>query len=395
VRDVTERKQLEADLRHAQKMEAIGTLAGGIAHDFNNILAAILGFGELARLQAEHDPALCDTIDQIMRAGGRARDLVQQILAFGRRTAEQRRPVELAPIVAETLRLLRSSIPATIALRQDLRDAGPVLADATGLHQVAMNLCTNAYQALAPTGGELAVTVREVDLAPRDAGPGSGPWVMLEVRDDGPGIGAEIQGKIFEPYFTTKGDGRGTGLGLSVVHGIVREHRGTIEVESAPGEGARFRVWLPRHVDRAAAADEPAAAADGTGTERVLLVDDEPDLVRIAELGLARHGYRVRGFTAPQAALAAFRADPGAWDVVVTDVTKPGMTGLALADALLALRPDLPVVLCTGNTEGLTTAAVRAAGIRAVVAKPVTAGGLAAEIRAAVDAGAPVSPGPS
>ncbi|MFN2371023.1 MAG: PAS domain S-box protein, partial [Candidatus Krumholzibacteriia bacterium] len=306
VRDVTARKQLEADLRHAQKMEAIGTLAGGIAHDFNNILAAILGFGELARLQAESDPALCDTIDQIMRAGGRARDLVRQILAFGRRTAEQRRPVDLGPIVAETLRLLRSSIPATIALRRDLRAAGPVLADATSLHQVAMNLCTNASQALAPTGGELAVTVREVDLAPGQAGPGAGPWVVLEVRDDGPGISAEIQAKIFEPYFTTKGVERGTGLGLSVVHGIVREHRGTIEVESAPGQGALFRVWLPRHVNRATAADEPDAAGSIAGTERVLLVDDEPDIVRIGELGLARHGYRVQGFTAPQAALAAF-----------------------------------------------------------------------------------------
>ena len=383
VRDVTARKQLEADLRHAQKMEAIGTLAGGIAHDFNNILAAILGFGELARFQAEHDPLLAGNIDQIMRAGERARDLVRQILAFSRRAAEHRRPVALAPIVAETLDLLRSSIPTTIALHHDLRVAGPVVADPTGLHQVVMNLCTNAYQALAATGGRLEVSLREVE-----AGPAPGPWVVLEVRDDGPGMSAGVQAKIFEPYYTTKGAERGTGLGLAVVHGIVQEHKGLIEVESAPGKGALFRVWLPRRTAAEAVVDQPAPGpGEADGSERVLLVDDEPDIVRVGELGLARYGYTVAGFTSPLEALAALRAAPGAWDVVVTDMTMPGLTGLALAAEVRRVRPELPVLLCTGYSEGLSAAAVRTAGVRAVVLKPMVASRLAAEIRAALDAG--------
>ncbi len=390
VRDVTERKQLEADLRHAQKMEAIGTLAGGIAHDFNNILAAILGFGELARLQAEDDPSLCGNIDQIMVAGERARELVQQILAFSRRTVENRRAVDLRDIVTETLRLLRSSIPTTIALRHDLQDAGPVVADPTSLRQVVMNLCTNAYQALADRGGELAVTLREVQAATAGPAPGPGDWVVLEVRDDGPGMSAGVKAKIFEPYFTTKGPEQGTGLGLAVVHGIVQEQGGAIEVESAPGEGALFRVWLPRRgaAVTVAAAAESSAVEDVAGQERVLLVDDEPDIVRICEMGLARSGYRVSGFTTPGEALAAFRADPDAWDAVVSDVTMPGMTGVALAAAVLETRPDVPVILCTGYSEGLTPEAARAAGIRNVLVKPVPVARLAAEIRAAVDAGA-------
>ncbi len=388
IRDVTARKQLEADLRQAQKMEAIGTLAGGIAHDFNNILAAILGFGELARFQAEHDPVLVGNIDQIMRAGERARDLVRQILAFSRRAAENRRPVDLAPIVAETLHLLRSSIPTTIAVHHDLQVAGPVTADPTGLHQVVMNLCTNAYQALAAGGGRLDVSLREVEVSPGAVGPAPGPWVVLEVRDDGPGMSAAVQAKIFEPYFTTKGAERGTGLGLAVVHGIVQEHRGLIEVESAPGQGALFRVWLPRRAALGTGADTPAApAGEARGRERVLLVDDEPDIVRVGELGLVRYGYSVGGFTSPLAALAAFRSDPGAWDVLVTDVTMPDMTGLALAAEIRKVRPELPVLLCTGYSEGLSAGAVRAAGVGAVVLKPVVASRLAVEIRAAVDAG--------
>ena len=388
VRDVTARRRLEADLRQAHKMEAIGTLAGGIAHDFNNILAAILGFGELARFRAEGDPEQLRSIDQIMRAGERARDLVQQILAFSRKGGEGRRTVALTAVVEETLRLLRSSIPRTVELRADLRDAGPVRADPTGLHQIVMNLCTNAYQALGGGGGQVAVTVREAD-GDRGA-PGPGPWVVLEVRDDGPGMDAAVRAKIFEPYFTTKGSERGTGLGLAVVHGIVEELGGAVEVESAPGEGALFRVWLPRTGEATAAAVAPDAGAVGMGgRERILLVDDEPDIVKVAELGLGRYGYRVTGFTEAAAALDAFRAAPADWDVVVSDVTMPGLTGLALARALAAERPDLPVILCTGYSEALTPATAREAGVRATLMKPLTATRLAAEIRAVVDAGAP------
>ncbi|HPF70988.1 MAG TPA: PAS domain S-box protein [Candidatus Krumholzibacteria bacterium] len=390
VRDVTGRKRLEADLRHAQKMEAIGTLAGGIAHDFNNILAAIFGFCELARFDAGQDPQQTAHLDQILRAAERARDLVRQILAFSRRTAVNRRPVDVADIVDETMGLLRSSIPATIALRWEASTRGPVEADPTSLHQVVMNLCTNAYQALAGRG-EVAVSLREVQVAPGEPGAAPGTWVVLEVRDDGPGMSAAVRAKIFEPYFTTKSADQGTGLGLAVVLGIVEEQGGRIEVETAPGEGALFRIWLPR---RAAGVETGPAAAgiaagEATGNERVLLVDDEDDIVRICEMGLSRSGFLVQGHTSAAGALAAFRRDPGAWDVLITDLTMPGMTGLDLARSVLAERPDLPVILCTGYSDGPTAGAARAAGVRDVVLKPVPPSVLVERIRAVVDVRVP------
>jgi PAS domain S-box-containing protein len=381
VRDVTARKQLEADLRQAQKMEAIGTLAGGIAHDFNNILSAILGYGELARMDAPPDSELRQNIDQVLRASERARDLVQQILAFSRRAVEERRPVEVGPIVREVLGLLRSSIPATIEVRQDLRSRGTVLGDPTSIYQVLMNLCTNAAQAMAGDPGVLEVAVRDEEVR-RDGEVPRGAYVVIEVRDTGPGMSAAVLEKIFEPYFTTRSAERGTGLGLAVVHGIIEEHGGRIGVESREGEGTVFRIHLPQ-CERAADTPAHPAEDDATvhGSENILIVDDEEDIVTFCKRGLERLGYRVQGCSDPVAALELFRSTPTAYDVVVTDMNMPGMSGLLLAAAVRETRPGTPVVLCTGFADGVTTGEAADLGIAAFLMKPLVVGDLAVEIR--------------
>ncbi len=372
VRDITRRKQLEANLRQAQKMEAIGTLAGGIAHDFNNILAAIMGYNELARSDAVPGSEQESYLVRIGRGAERARDLVLQILAFSRQSAEVKQPTDLAPIVEEALKLLRSSIPATIEIRQALGDDARVMADPTSMHQIVMNLGTNAYQALSDSGGVLDVRLEVVDP----------PAVQLTVGDDGPGMSPDVLQKIFEPYFTTKTADRGTGLGLAVVHGIVEDHGGTISVDSMVGQGTTFRVRFPVCTRRVPASD--AGAADrgrAAGGEHVLLVDDEEAIVHVFESGLRRLGYRVTAFTDPERALAALRADPTAFDVMVTDMTMPRLTGAALTQAAVELNPDLPVLLCTGYSDGMTVDTARELGVRDLVMKPVEISQLAHRIR--------------
>ncbi|MCP4571096.1 MAG: PAS domain S-box protein [bacterium] len=392
VRDITERKRLETDLRQAQKMEAIGTLAGGIAHDFNNILSAILGYGELARLEADeigHRGDLQAHLDQVILAGERARDLVQQILAFSRRSVENRQPLDLKPLIEETLRLLRSTIPATIDLRQELGECGPVIADPTGVHQILMNLCTNSYQAMSGGGGEIRITLgehtqRNITGCVEDLP--SGRYAVMEVSDTGPGIPEEVARKVFEPYYTTKDAERGTGMGLAVVHGIVQEHGGRITFRSVPGEGTEVRVWLPMEEGTAHARPiEKTEEECAGGDEHILLVDDEPDIIRATEFGLGTLGYRVTGHTDPVAALAAFRRDPRAFDLVITDMTMSGMIGTDFAGELLAVRPDLPVILCTGYSETVTRESALALGVRSFLMKPVTPGRLAGEVRAVLD----------
>ena len=392
VRDITERKRLESDLRQAHKMEAIGTLAGGIAHDFNNILSAILGYGELAGLEADKTSRGAEIrahVDQVILAGERARDLVQQILAFSRRSMESRRPLDLARMIEETLRLLRSTIPATIGIRHDLGACRPVFADPTGVHQILMNLCTNAFQAMSRQGGEIKVTL--VEREHRRAGGNeeelpTGSYAVIEVSDTGPGMSPEVAGKIFEPYFTTKSPDRGTGLGLAVVHGIVEDHDGRITLETAPGEGTCIRVWLPV-VDEADTGPSGVGSGEETarGDERILLVDDEPGIVHAAVQGLGDLGYRVTGCTDPDAALAAFRSAPETFDIVVTDMTMSGMTGADFMRAILEMRPEIPVILCTGYSEEVTRDSVLALGARAFLMKPVTPSRLAAEVRAVLD----------
>ncbi|HSW30459.1 MAG TPA: PAS domain S-box protein [Longimicrobiales bacterium] len=397
VTDVTEhrraenqRSELEAHLRRAQKMEAIGTLAGGIAHDFNNILAAILGYGELAHEDAG-DPELARAhVAEVLKAGRRAKDLVAQILAISRQGDQAWRPLRLVPIVKEALKLLRASIPTTIEIRTDLRqDAVTVIADATQIHQVLMNLCTNAFHALRARGGVLEVALgcetlgaEEVQLFPELA-PGS--YAVLRVTDDGPGIDPALLSRIFEPYFTTKRQGEGTGLGLAMVHGILTAHGGAVRVESAPGRGSTFRVYLP--VSGAAPAEEPRdeKRLRSPGTERLLFVDDEEAICRMARDGLGRLGYAVRTFTDPRKATAVLARNHRAFDAVFTDLAMPGLSGVDFARRVREAAPALPVLMCSGFVEPAQREAAEAAGVRTILAKPLTPDHLAAALRRVLD----------
>ena len=375
-RDITERKRLEAQIRQAQKMEAMGTLAGGIAHDFNNILAAIIAHTEMALDVLPEGGQLWQQLQQILAASGRARNLVQQILTFSRRTEQVRRPIVVQEIVLEVMRLLRATLPTTIDFRQQIEPGrAQVLADPTQLHQVLINLCTNAEHAMRGRSGLLEVQVKTVEVDAEFAAaypplqPGS--HVKLTVRDTGHGMAPQIQERIFEPFFTTKAHGEGTGMGLAVVHGIVTAHGGALAVESAPERGTRFDCYLPR-CDRAEMPAIPMeAVARGQGA-RILFVDDEPVLVQIWTAMLRNLGYCVTSHTDSREALEAFRGTPDAFDLVITDQTMPEMTGETLARELLRLRPTLPIILCTGFSYTMSEEKAIALGIRAFHTKPVS-----------------------
>jgi PAS domain S-box-containing protein len=391
IRDITERRvaeearaRLEEQLRQSQKHEAIGTLASGIAHDFNNILAGIYGFTALARESAGSNAEVRDYIDEIGRASYRAKELVQQILAFSRKADgdEAMGPVPLGHVVAEACKLLRASTPSTIELTKDLRPDVPLVqGNATQLHQVVMNLGTNAVQALRDRTGRLSVSLKACIVTPAmtEALPGltAGPHVLLTVRDTGRGMDKATQMRIYEPFFTTKGPGEGTGLGLSVVYGIVHNHHGAIRLTSEVDRGTTFEIFLPaaapvKQVEHV----EPLVLPRGNG-ERILFVDDEKPIVRVGELTLRRLGYAVDGESQVAEALARLERDPQAYQLVIADQTMPGMTGLEFALRIRDLRPDLPVVLATGHSDDLTPERVKAAGVREVMAKPYAADVLA------------------
>jgi PAS domain S-box-containing protein len=384
-RDVTDRTRLEAQLRQAQKMEALGTLAGGIAHDFNNILTAILGYTELAlsTIPAESPP--WNHLQVVREAGQRAAALVQQILTFSRRTEPERTPTQLQPLIQDTLPFLRATLPTTIALQQDLDPrAGMVLADASQLRQVLLHLCTNAAQAMRETGGALHVRLEALRLPTEDAAapPGleAGPYVRLTVQDTGHGMPPEIQDRIFEPFFTTKGPGEGTGMGLSVVHGIIASHDGVMTVESAPSHGTTVRVYLPERAALPVARARPAAPVLH-GRECILFVDDEQALADLGHALLTALGYEVVAVTSSLEALTVFRAAPERFDLVITDYTMPQLTGEALAQALRGIRPTLPIILCTGFSETMTAGKAQALGIDAFCLKPVVLQELGQTIR--------------
>jgi len=395
-RDITERKKacqekekLEVQLRQAQKMEAIGTLAGGIAHDFNNILGVIIGNSELLTLRDEATAASKDCLDQILVAAQRAKQLVNQILTFSRQGEQQEFLISLKPVVKETLSFLRASLPTTIQLQHFIApDAGATMADPTQMQQVLMNLCTNAAHAMEKDGGILKIGLCNAAVTEGDGISRSelehGNYLLLTVSDTGHGMAPEVQARIFDPYFTTKEPGKGTGLGLSVVHGIVQSHGGAIRVISEVGKGTTFKVFLPR----ADPVEEPEPACAQTlakGAEKILFVDDEAGLAEVGKQMLEFLGYQVEARTNPVEALELLRADPTRFDAVITDMTMPRMTGMNLAREILAISPGMATILCTGFSDQANEEKAQSAGIRALLYKPLTMQGLATAVRAALD----------
>jgi len=383
-RDVTQVVALQAQLQQTQKMQAIGTLAGGIAHDFNNILAAVIGYTEIAIADVEKGGVLHDNLKEVLKAGERAKDLVNQILTFSRQSEQDLKPIKVELIVKEVLKLIRASLPATIAIDRDLKSNAAVLGDYTKIHQVLMNLCTNAAHAMRKKGGVLSVSLADVELdadyAAKHFDIKPGPYLKLSVRDTGQGISSDLLGQIFDPFFTTKQQGEGTGMGLSVAHGIVKSHGGTISVYSEPGEGSIFNVYLPAiesSSEQKAREEKPVP----TGTERILFVDDEQALVKMGKQLLEFLGYKVTTSTSSIEALELFKVQPDKFDLVITDLTMPNMTGDELAQKLMAIRPDIPVILCTGFSTKMTAEKTKKIGIRAFVLKPVIKQDIAETIR--------------
>lgn len=393
IRDLSERKRMEERLTQSQKLEAIGTLAGGIAHDFNNILSAIIGYSELTLLKLQKGSEQAKYIDEVLRAGNRARDLVEQILTFARKAKEEKRPVQVSLIVKEALKLLRATLPTSIEIKHDIDSSACVLSDATQVHQIIMNLCTNARKAM-EDGGILRVSLKEVDLdeefISRNLGVTVGRYLQLTVSDTGVGIPESIRIKIFDPFFTTRSKGEGTGLGLSVVHGIVKDCQGLITVTSEVGKGSTFHVYLPVMESGSGGVSIQKEELKG-GNERVMFVDDEEILASMAEAMLTSLGYSVTVFTSSPEALYAFQKEPDGYDLVVTDMTMPKLSGAKLAAEILAIRPEMPVIICTGYSENFSRDEALKAGMRNYVMKPVVMAELAAIIREALDGPLPLA----
>lgn len=400
IHDITERKRaneeraaLEAQLRQSQKMEALGTFAGGIAHDFNNVLTAISGNAQLAIEDLAADHPATPSLHEIKRATGRAKDLVRRLLAFSRPEQNIQHLIDLRPVVEEVLRLLRATVPRMIEIRLEAAPDLPlVMADATQVHQVLMNLGKNACDAMQSRGGTLTIRLTSehieslLDSPSPDLHPGR--YLRISVEDTGAGIPPELLERVFEPFFTTKGHGEGTGLGLSVVHGIVRGHRGAILVRSEPGVGTVFDLYFPaaeRDALDAATAASAIAAPAGRG-EHVLYVDDEDQLVHLVTRMMERMGYSVTGMTRPAEAIDAVRADPQGFDLVLSDLGMPGMSGLDMAEELLQIRPDLPIIITSGYVRAEDARRAEQIGVRDVVLKPNTVAEIGQLIRDRIDA---------
>jgi PAS domain S-box-containing protein len=380
--DLTARKQdeklrneLEAQLRQSQKMQAIGTLAGGIAHDFNNILSAILGNAELLKMDLPDSPEARETLAGILKATERARILVQHILAFSRVETPERKRISLRPVVVEALELIRATLPASIEIRAELEETRyEILGNATQVHQVLMNLCSNAHHAIGKAQGCITIVKKavEIDEATALLHPGlfAGRHMEISITDTGCGMDAGTLERIFEPFYTTKAPGQGTGLGLAVVHGIMQTHDGVITVTSRPGQGSTFRLFFPVIGTATAEVTEASTALPLGQGQRILLVDDESALVRLAEKVLARINYKTQAYTSPVEALAAFTAAPDSFDLVVTDLTMPQMTGLDLARQIPAIRPGMPIILCTGHRTLEDEVEFARLGIHCILSKP-------------------------
>jgi PAS domain S-box-containing protein len=379
VEDITQRLKTEQELQRAKHLESIGVLAGGIAHDFNNILAAIFGFTDLARMKAGANSPIASDLLHIHRASERARGLVQQILTLSRRQENKLREMRFSPLVKETLKLLRSTIPTSIEIDQTIASEALIMADPSQAHQLVMNLCTNAFQAMQGKEGLLTVTLRDVFLEDSavmgaDGEPlPAGNYVQLVVSDTGTGIDEEDMHKIFEPYFTTKEVGRGTGLGLAVVHGIVKGSRGGISVTSTPGVGTTFTVFLPIVAHPQTAEEEITEAETPAGrNERIMFVDDEENICLLSFTFLSQAGYRIDTFMNGADAWSAYASTPDRWDLVITDQAMPLMSGEQLARKIKAIRPAQPIILCTGYSELVNNEIVKELGISRYMQKPVT-----------------------
>ncbi|WP_300459596.1 response regulator [Desulfobacula sp.] len=388
--DITEQKKLETQLQQTQKLESIGTLAGGIAHDFNNILSAIIGYSQLAEIHINDPEKATEYLSQVFKGAQRASALVQQILTFSRQSEYNKQPVTIFFLLKEALKLLRSSIPSTIEIREDLISKAIVMADPTQIHQVIMNLCTNAYHAMSDTGGVLTVSLHEVKISEQESIPDlnrfPGRYLILEVRDTGHGMDKETQDKIFDPYFTTKEVGKGTGLGLAVVNGIVKNHNGFIKLSSETGCGSTFQVFWPiiEQVEPLVLHDKMKTKLF-TGTEQIMLVDDETDILHSLQQIMERQGYKVTPFRDGKSALQAFAKNPDQFDLIITDMTMPRMTGNELATEVLNIQKDMPIILCSGYNENFTEAMARDLRICKYVQKPVTGQELSALIREILD----------
>jgi PAS domain S-box-containing protein len=384
-RDLTAYKTMEDQLRQSSKMEAIGTLAGGIAHDFNNILSGIMGYAELTLARTDADSELHRYVEKIRQAGKRASDLVKQILTFSRQSEQETKPLRIRLIIQEVLKLLRASLPATIQIETDLQSDRLIMADLTQLHQIVMNLCTNAAHAMRATGGRLTVATRDMRVDKvflrryPDARPGES--VRLSVSDTGAGITADVMPRIFDPFFTTKPKGEGTGMGLAVVHGIVKRCGGVVTVDSSVGRGTVFEIVFPAVTPEGDERDEENRDPLPTGNEHILFVDDEALLVDLGQRMLEQLGYRVTPVASSIEALRQFKEDPDKYDLVITDLTMPNLAGDRLAATMLKIRPDLPIIIATGFSEKFTDQKLAMIGIRQLVFKPIVMRDIAVIIR--------------
>jgi len=379
-------------LAQAQKMEAIGTLAGGIAHDFNNILSAVIGYAELSLPLTPKGSMLSANLSHMLQAGLRARDLVQQILTFSRSDEQPLQPLQVGPIITEALKLLRATLPSTIDIKFDAQTClDHVVANATQIHQIIMNLCTNAAQAMETSGGELTIRLEQIDLTAMDMadmagwdGIEPGTYLKISIKDTGCGIPHEMMTSIFNPYFTTKDKGRGTGLGLSVVHGIIKASRGGISVHSVVGKGTTFCVYLPAVKEQKSTGHAPKENLP-SGHERILVVDDEPGLAHLAAEMLRKFGYECVECSGSLEALDCFRSQFKSLDLVLTDMTMPKMTGIRLASELIKVRSDIPVILCTGHNPKISELDNGFSAIKAVLKKPLLLSDLLISVRTVLD----------
>ena len=390
IKDLSDRKRFETQLKQAQKMEAIGTLAGGIAHDFNNILSAIMGFTEMVDVDLPEGSRSKEDLGEVLHACKRARDLVKQILTFSRQSHSEMRPLRVDLIVNEALRMIRSSTPTSIEIRQNIHSDVPfVFADPTQVHQIMMNLCTNAIHAIEDEHGSISASLDSIRVdefgTEKAEEPQPGEYVRLVVSDTGKGMSREVQERIFEPYFTTKSAGEGTGLGLSVVYGIIKESGGAITVESEVGKGTTFSVFFPAAERRESVPMTNQQSRLPWGKERVLFIDDEPSIANLGRKSLERFGYDVTIRQSSLEALELFRNDPERFDLVVTDMTMPQMTGDELTKEILSIRPDIPIVLCTGYSNRISDEKAKEIGISAFVMKPLTQHELANTVRRVLD----------